>query len=117
MHPFEQTVSVIGPIVGAIVVLTLFFKFLGLANRGTASRTTRIAVKGVFDGSTLSTVHLSSGNALEDVRILGFTDPSTSKVAFPHELGRMVILQHSDGRHTLIQAKMIRKIDVQLQTK
>ena len=116
MHPFEQTISVVGPIVGAIVVLALFFKLLGWASHRSASRTARFAVKGIFDGNTPATVHLSSGNALEDVRILGFTEASSAKAAFPYELSRMVILQHPDGRHTLVQAKMIRKIDVPPQT-
>lgn len=117
MHPFEQTISLVGPIVGAIVVLTLFFQLLGWASHGSASRTTRFAVKGIFDGNTPATVHLSSGKVLEDVRILGFTEPSSAKAPFPYELSRMVILQHPDGRHTLVQARLIRKIEVPPQTK
>lgn len=117
MHPFEQTISVVGPIVGAIVVLALFFRLLGSAGHRSASATTRFVVKGIFDGNTPATVHLSSGNSLEDVRILGFTEPPSAKAPFPFELSRMVILQHPDGRHTLVQAKMIRKIEVLPQSK
>jgi hypothetical protein len=112
MHPFEQTVSVVGPIVGAIVVLTLFFRLLGWISHRSASGTTRFVVKGVFDGNTATTVHLSSGNAIENVRILGFTNPPSAKAPLPFELSRMVILQHADGRRALVQAKMIRKIEV-----
>lgn len=112
MQTFEQTIGVVGPIVGAIIVLTLFFKLLGWVGRGSASGTTRIAVKGIFDGNTSTTIHLSNGDTLEDIRILGFTKPPSIKEGFPHELSGMVILQHPDGRHTIIQAKMIRRIEV-----
>jgi len=120
MHPFEQTVSVVVPIVGAIVaaivVLTLFFKLLNWGRRGAAFETTRFAVTGVFDGKTPSTVHLSNGSTIEDVRILGFTDSSSAKTAFPYELGHTMVLRHPDGRHTLVQAKTIRRIEVPAQT-
>lgn len=112
MHTLEQTIGVVGPVVGAIIVLTLFFNFLGWVGLRTASGTTRIAVRGVFDGNTSTTIHLSNGETLEDIRILGFTKPPSVKAGFPYELSGMVILQHPDGRHTIIRAKMIRKIEV-----
>lgn len=111
MHPFEQTVSVVGPLVGAIIVLTLFFRFLGWITRKAGPSVVQFSAKGVFDGNTPATVSLSSGETLENVRILGFTQ-TTGKADFPYELSRMVILQHDDGRHSLIQAKLIRRIDV-----
>ena len=117
MYPFVQTISVVGPIVGAIMLLALFFKLLGWAGRRTAPRTTRLVVAGIFDGDTLATIHLSNGTSLENVRIVGFTEPPSAKSAFPYELSRMAILEHPDGRHTLVQAKMIRKIEVPPQAK
>lgn len=112
MHPFEQTISIIGPIVGAIIFLALFFRLFGWASRNAAFKSTRGAARGVFEGRTLATVHLSNGSSLEDVRIHGFTDTSCGKAGLPFELGQMVILEHADGRHTLVHAKLIRKIDV-----
>jgi hypothetical protein len=112
MHPFEQTVSIVGPIAGAIAVLALFFHFLGWATRRTTSRAARFVVKGVFGGDTRVTVHLTSGNALENVRILGVTEPLSEKEAFPYEFRQMVILERPDGQRTLVRAKMILRIEV-----
>ncbi|MGD8450582.1 MAG: hypothetical protein PVJ57_02090 [Phycisphaerae bacterium] len=112
MHPLEQALSVIGPIVGGIIVLALFFKFLGRVGRGIASGTTRFTVKGVFDGNTRATIYLNSGDALKDVRILGFTESSVGTMGLPYELGHLLILQHADDRHTLVHARLIRRIEV-----
>jgi hypothetical protein len=112
LHPFEETVSIVGPVVGAIILLTLFFKFVGWASRRSSSGTTAFIVKGVFDGDTPAIVHLSTGAALEDVRMLGFTEPPAGKAPFPYELSHMAILQHPDGCHTLVPAKLIRRIEV-----
>jgi hypothetical protein len=111
MHPFEQTISVVGPVVGAIVFLTLFFKLVGWMSRKSASPN-RIKFKGVLDDHTMCTVHVAGGMAFENVRLIGFTDSSSAKGPFPYELHGMVILEHADGRRTMIQAKNIRMIEV-----
>jgi hypothetical protein len=112
MHPFEQTVSVIGPMVGAIMVLTVFFKFVNWLTRQSTSSITRIAFRGILDDATRATVCLSNGTALERVRVVGFTDSASIKGPFPFELQGMVILEHEDGRRIMIQAKLIRMIEV-----
>ena len=112
IHPFIQTISVVGPIVGGIVFLTLFFKLMGWIDRKFSRKPNRISFKGVLNERTLSTVHLGTGVTFENVKIIGFTDAPSGKGMFPHELRGMVILEHLDGRRTLIQAKNIRMIEV-----
>lgn len=109
MHPFEQTISVVGPIVGAIIVLVLFAKLMSwLGSKGPK----RLAFKGILDEDTPATVHLTNGSTFENVRLVGFTDASHQKGAFPYELHNLLILQHPDGKRTLIPAKNVRMIEV-----
>ena len=112
MHPFEETVSIVGPLVGAIIVLALFFKFMGWVSRQSPARPTRIGFKGILDDKTRATIHLSNGTSFEDACLLGFTDSESIKGHFPYELQGMVILGLPDGRKVLVQAKLIRMIEV-----
>lgn len=112
MDLFLDTVSVVGPIVGGIAALALFFHLLGWATRRSGSAVTRFVIKDVWHGQTAATVHLTGGRSLEDVRILGFVSPSSGKDELPFEFGRLVVLQHADGRRTLLRAKLIQKIEV-----
>ncbi|MEM8783250.1 MAG: hypothetical protein AAGE65_10410 [Planctomycetota bacterium] len=111
MHPFEETISIVGPVVGGIIALAIFFKLLN-KTASSSDSPTRIAFKGVLDDETLATVHVTGGKTFEDVRLIGFTDSSSVKGPFPYELNGMVILEHRDGRRTMIQAKSIRMIEV-----
>jgi hypothetical protein len=112
MDLFLDTVSVVGPIVGGIAALALFFQLLGWATRRSGSAVTRFAVKDVLHGQTAANVHLTGGRAIEDVRILGFVSPSSGKDELPYEFGRLVVLEHPDGRRTLLRAKLIQQIEV-----
>jgi hypothetical protein len=112
MELFEQTLGVVAPIVGAIMVLTVFFKVVGWLSSRSTARPTRIAFKGVLDARTRATVHLSTGTTYENVRILGFLDSGSEKGVFPFELHGMVILEPPDGRRILVPAKLIRMIEV-----
>jgi hypothetical protein len=109
MHPFEGTISVVGPIVGAIMVLTIFFRILARFDRPSISP---VGWKGLLDKDTPATIHLSSGTTLENVRLRGFTDSGASKAAFPFELHNMAILEQADGRRLLIPARLIRMIEI-----
>lgn len=111
MHPFEQTVSVVGPVVAGIIVLSIFFKLL--ARWGTSGESMRrVGLKGILDDKSPATVHLTTGVALENVRFIGFTNPDSMKGPFPFELRGMVIFEHPDGRRTIVAAKMIKMIEV-----
>jgi hypothetical protein len=112
MEQFGQTLGVVAPIVGAIMVLTVFFKVVGWMSGRFPASTTRIAFKGVLDARTRATVHLSNGTTLENVRFIGFTEAGSAKHPFPFELQGMVILEHPDGRRTMVPAKLIRMIEV-----
>ena len=98
MHPFEQTISIVAPFVLAIIVLTLFFQFMGWIARGATAKSRNIAIKGILDQKTPATVHLMNGTTFENVRLIGFTDSSSVKGPFPYELMGMLILEDPDGR-------------------
>jgi hypothetical protein len=104
--------SVVGPVVGGIVFLTLFFKLVGWIARKSTKGATRVALKGLLDDRTLCTVHVGNGKTFENVRLVGFIDASSGKGAIPYQLNGMAVLEHADGRRTLIQAKHIRMIEV-----
>jgi hypothetical protein len=112
MHPFELTLSIVGPVVGGIIVLTVFFKLIGWIDRRSVAGTTRIAFKGVVDRKTLVVVHLATGRTIENVRLIGFTDSGSIKGPFPYELQNLVILEGVDGRRLLVQSRQIRMIEV-----
>lgn len=112
MPELPEAVDVVIAIAIAIMVLTIFFKTVnwigGMFNRSPA----KFAFKGILDEKSLVTVHLTTGKSYEGVRLLGFTDTSSVKVDIPYQLHNMVILEHSDGRRSIIQAKSIRSIEV-----
>ena len=110
VHPFEATVSVVGTVAAAIVLLTLFFRFLGWWDRRGDG------VKSVATSKALSThprtkVHIGSGKTIENVRVVGVTDSNAGK-GMPWELSGMLILEHEDGSRTLLQAKTVRMIEI-----
>jgi hypothetical protein len=112
MHPFEQAVSVIGPIVAGIIVLTLFFKLVAWLSRHLGGGPRPIAFKGILDEETPVTIHLSNGSSFENVRLVGVTESKAMKAPVAYELSGLVILEHADGRRTLIQPKLIRMIEI-----
>ncbi|HAI14570.1 MAG TPA: hypothetical protein DCM28_22885 [Phycisphaerales bacterium] len=114
MHPFEQTISIVGPIVVSIIVLTLFFKFMSwIVSQSKGKETPRnITLTGILDKNTSATIHVGSSQCFENVRIIGFTDSASFKDAFPHSMHGMLILEHQDGRRILIQAKNVRMIEL-----
>lgn len=112
MHPFEQTVGVVVPVVAAVMVLTVFFNFMGWVSRRFAGSPTRITFRGILDDETRAAVHLSNGTSFEDARFVGFTDADSFKGLFPFELRGMVILELPDGRRVIVQARLIRMIEV-----
>jgi hypothetical protein len=112
MNTLEQAVSIVGAIVGGIIVLTIFFKVMGWLSDRANLKLMRIRFQGVLDENTRATVHLTSGASLENVRLAGFTEPGAVKGPFPFELRGMVILEHADGRRIMLSPKLIRMIEV-----
>jgi hypothetical protein len=110
LHPLESTISVVGPVVGAIVILTLFFRLMNAIDQrrsGVKSITTSKALGGIANAR----VHSGSGKTYENVRIVGMTDSSSGKGMW-WGLGSMLILEHEDGSQTLIQSKLVRVIEI-----
>ena len=113
MHPFEETISIAGAvgavIVGAIVVLTIFFRTLSWLTGG---KPETIAVRGVLKKDTYATVHMAGRETFERVRFIGFTNTDTMKMRLPFELNNMVILEDEQKQRYLVRAKDIRMIVV-----
>jgi hypothetical protein len=80
MHPLEQTVGVVGPIVGAIVFLTVFFKFVGWFSR--PRQMTRIQLDHILTKKTPVTLNLDDGTKLEDVFLLGVNEDDSQSCLF-----------------------------------
>lgn len=119
MHPFAETISIAGgvaaAIVGAIIVLTLFYRGLSwLSGAGTKLGT--MAVHGILKKDTIATVHLASGDTFERVRFIGFTNTETMKAHLPFELNGMVILEDEQKTRFLVRAKNIKMIVVAAET-
>jgi len=116
MHPFIETVSIAGgvaaAIVGAIVVLTLFYRCIAWISGG--KKPDSIAVRGVLKKHTLATVHVAGGKSFERVRFVGFTNTQTMKTHLPFELNGMVILEDETKTRFLVRARDIRMIVVPL---
>jgi len=115
MHPFIETISIAGgvaaAIVGAIVILTLFYRGIAWISGGAKPDT--IAVRGVLKKNTLATVHVAGSKPFERVRFIGFTNSQTVKTHLPFELNGMVILEDESKTRFLVRAKDIRMIVVQ----
>lgn len=113
MHPFTETVSVVGAVVTAIVagimVLTLFFRGMAWIS-GASAKPETVAVRGVLKKDTLATVHLVGGTKFERVRLIGFTNSETMKTHLPFELNGMVILEDEQKQRFLVRAKNIQMI-------
>lgn len=113
IHPFENSISILGPIVGAIIILALFFKFMNwLEQRGAGDRPAAASIRGILNKTTPITVHLTTGATYSGVCLVGFTKSDLSKDSFPHGLHGMAILEHPGGARTLVHAKLIRMIEI-----
>lgn len=113
MHPFVETISIVGAFavafVGVVVALTLFYR--GLSWLSGDARPEEIRVRGVLKKGTRVTVHMSGSKTFENVRFLGFTSQSM-KTNLPFELAGMVVLEDANQTRFLIRAKDIRQIEV-----
>ncbi|MEM9253422.1 MAG: hypothetical protein AAGB29_13825 [Planctomycetota bacterium] len=112
MQTFYQTLGLVTPVVAAIILLALFFRWLAGGTESVEEKPDRIALKGVLNEKTLATVHLSGGRSFEQVRLIGFTKSESFKGMMPYELSDMLILEHQDGRRTLIPARSVRSIEI-----
>lgn len=112
VHPFELAVSVVGAIVLGVVALATFFYLASRLTGDPQESPRRVGIRRVLDDRTRAAVHLAAGAVIEDVRFVGHISADSIKGGVPYELRGMVILEHPDGRRTLIQAKLIRQIEV-----
>jgi hypothetical protein len=114
MHTFVETIGIAGgvavAVVGAIMVLTLFYRCVAWTTGG--ARPDTIAVRGVLKKDTLATVHVAGSKPFERVRFIGFTDSRTMKTHLPFELNGMVILEDENKTRFLVRAKDIKMIIV-----
>jgi hypothetical protein len=113
MHPFVETISYVGGVavafVGAIVVLTLFFKGMSWI---TGKKPEALSVRGVIAKTTLVTVHMVGSESFERVRFIGFTTSQSMKAHLPYGLDGVVILEDEQRQRFLVRAKNIKMIVV-----
>jgi hypothetical protein len=110
MDLFGEMIAVVGAIVGGIIVLTLFFKLIGWIERRGAKP---VSIRGVLDNKARCTVY-TGGKTIENV-LISFVDEAPAK-GIPYQLRGWVVLEHADGRRTMLQAKTIRMIEVEAQS-
>ena len=113
VHPLEATLSVVGTVAAAIILLTLFFRFLSWWD-GASDKISRIDIAEAIESSrdALTTVHLGNGKCLERVKIVGVTGQDNGKRIAIWQLHDMLILEHEDSSRTLIHAKSVRMIEI-----
>ena len=114
MHPFIETVSVAGgiaaAIVGAVIILTLFYRGLTWLTKG--AKPDPLEVAGVLKKNTLANVHVAGHKPFERVRFLGYTNSESMKTHLPWELNGMVILEDESQARFLVRAKDIKMIEI-----
>lgn len=112
MHPFIETVSVAGgiaaAIVGAVIILTLFYRGLTWLTKG--AKPDPLEVAGILKKNTLANVHVAGHKPFERVRFLGYTNSESMKTHLPWELNGMVILEDESQARFLVRAKDIKMI-------
>ncbi|OJW04237.1 MAG: hypothetical protein BGO49_31390 [Planctomycetales bacterium 71-10] len=101
-------------IILVVVALTLFFRLLTWASRtGVPESLRRYELRGVLDPRTPIAIHLLDGSVLKDVRLLGSLGDEVEKGAgVPYDLRAMLVVEHPDGRRTLIRAKNVKTIEM-----
>lgn len=96
-----------------VVTLTLFFQFVGLVGRVFGGREAGVAplrIRGVLDDGTRVKVRLLDGSVYEEV-LLGRLHSATGKGDYPIGIELMFVLEHPDGRRTLIREKHVKIIE------
>lgn len=112
MHPFEVTISIVGGIALGIIGLMLFIYTLEWLGWKVGRNAKRLPMNKLLDEKTIVTVHLASAETLENVRLIGVTDPGTGQKGFPYDIGDPMIFEHPDGRRSMIRSKSIKSIDI-----
>jgi hypothetical protein len=114
LHPFIETVSVAGgiaaAIVGAVIILTLFYRGLTWLTKG--AKPDPLEVAGILKKNTLANVHVAGHKPFERVRFLGYTNSESMKTHLPWELNGMVILEDESQARFLVRAKDIKMIEI-----
>jgi len=114
LHILGAVGGVVTPIVLGVVSLTLFFRFVGLVGRLFGTREADVVslrIRGVLDDETRVKVRLLDGTIYEDVLLLGSLRSASGKGDYPIGLASMLVLEHQDGRRTLVREKHIKLVE------
>jgi hypothetical protein len=111
MEMFYTTFGFVGAVVLGIVILTTFFKVVGLLQIKMGAPAL-IKMKGFLKDAAWINVHLAGGKVLERVRFVGFTDHSSAKGGrIPYQLANMVVLETSAGKRILLRSDAVKMIE------
>ncbi|WP_337176292.1 hypothetical protein [Paludisphaera sp.] len=111
MEVLIACLSVAGAIILVVVVLTLFFKLLDRLGRGDPGPIRRLDARGVLDPRLRVTIHMVDRAVMSDVRVLGTLLDVVDQGA-PVQLREMLVVEHQDGRRSLIRARNVKSIEV-----
>ena len=113
MEIFIMWMAPIAAICIGIMVLTVFFKFIGyIGDR--VSPVKHIKIKKLLSQSELVTAHFTSGDRIPNLKFIGFTDSASVK-GVPYELTNLVTFEKLDGSKMLVRANRIKLIEGQKQ--
>jgi hypothetical protein len=110
VHPLESAISIVGTVVVAIILLTVFFRILK-AFDPKKEEDQRISYQELFKDVDKANVQAGDGKLYENVRILGITDSYQNRT-MPWEAGGMLVLERSDGSRVLVQAKQVLAVEI-----
>jgi hypothetical protein len=111
MEMFYTTFGFVGAIVLGIVVLTVFFKVVGLFQVKMGAPAL-IKMRGFLKDAAWINVHMAGGKILERVRFVGFTDHASGKGGhIPYQLLNMLVLESAAGKRILLRADVVKMIE------
>jgi len=111
MEGFEQWFGAVVAICLGIMILAVFFWTAGRIRSWLMPGTfVKLNIDGLIKNAKPTTVILTRGETLENVRIAGIANREKLAQKLPYPLSQMVVLQAEDGSHILINPKAIRLI-------
>jgi hypothetical protein len=108
---FYQTFGFIAAVCAGIIIIAMFFTALNFFKRLFRGNRT-VTAKGFLREGKQINVYLTSGRTVQNVRFIGFTDPSSAKSGgIPYQLSSMAVFESMRGTRTLVRADAIKMIE------
>jgi hypothetical protein len=120
MDAFSQAIAVVMAICFGIFAVAIFFTILSYLNDFLRGKGREVLVAQTFIKKDAKvTVHLDRGEALADVKFIGFTQSQNpAKNPMPHNFLRMAVFENGNGERIFIPSahiKFIKEMSAYLQ--